>query len=39
MRRRQRGAEVFTMSAIDLFASAMGAFLIITIVLMPDYHK
>ncbi len=27
------------MSAIDLFASAMGAFLIITIVLMPDYRK
>ncbi|MEM1412253.1 MAG: hypothetical protein AAGH19_07830 [Pseudomonadota bacterium] len=32
-------AEVFTMSAIDLFASAMGAFLIITIILMPDYRK
>lgn len=27
------------MSAIDLFASAMGAFLIITIILMPDYRK
>mgnify|MGYP006279658917 CR=1 FL=1 len=39
MRRQQRIAEVFTMSAIDLFASAMGAFLIITIILMPDYRK
>lgn len=27
------------MSAIDLFASAMGAFIIITIILMPDYQK
>jgi hypothetical protein len=27
------------MSAIDLFASAMGAFVIITIILMPDYQK
>jgi len=27
------------MSAIDLFASAMGAFMIITIILMPDYQK
>ncbi len=27
------------MSAIDLFASAMGAFIIISIILMPDYRK
>ena len=27
------------MSAIDLFASAMGAFIIISIILMPDYQK
>lgn len=39
MRRKPRSDEVFTMSAIDLFASAMGAFLIITIILMPDYRK
>jgi len=30
---------VFSLSAIDLFASAMGAFIIITIILMPDYQK
>ena len=30
---------MFSLSAIDLFASAMGAFIIITIVLMPDYQK
>lgn len=39
MRRRERATEVFTLSAVDLFASAMGAFLIITIILMPDYRK
>ena len=30
---------VYSLSAIDLFASAMGAFIIITIILMPDYQK
>lgn len=30
---------VYSMSAIDLFASAMGAFIIISIILMPDYQK
>ncbi len=30
---------MFSLSAIDLFASAMGAFIIITIILMPDYQK
>lgn len=39
MRTRQRNFEVFSLSAIDLFASAMGAFIIITIILMPDYQK
>lgn len=39
MRSRRRGFEVFSLSAIDLFASAMGAFIIITIILMPDYQK
>jgi hypothetical protein len=39
MRSRKRGFEVFSLSAIDLFASAMGAFLIISIILMPDYQK
>lgn len=39
MRMRRRNFEVYSLSAIDLFASAMGAFLIITIILMPDYQK
>lgn len=39
MRTRQRSFEVFSLSAIDLFASAMGAFIVITIILMPDYQK
>lgn len=37
--RRRRDYEVFSLSAIDLFASAMGAFLVITLILMPDYQK
>ena len=39
MRSRQRNFEVFSLSAVDLFASAMGAFIIIAIILMPDYQK
>ncbi len=39
MRTRLRNLGVFSLSAIDLFASAMGAFIIITIILMPDYQK
>lgn len=39
MRTRLRNFGVFSMSAVDLFASAMGAFIIITIILMPDYQK
>ena len=39
MRRRRLAFEVYSMSAIDLFASAMGAFVIIAIILMPDYQK
>ena len=39
MRSRRRSTEVYSLSAIDLFASAMGAFIIISIILMPDYQK
>ena len=35
----RRAMGVYSLSAIDLFASAMGAFIIITIILMPDYQK
>jgi hypothetical protein len=39
MRTRLRPLGVFSLSAIDLFASAMGAFIVITIILMPHYQK
>lgn len=39
MRSRRRETEVYSLSAIDLFASAMGAFIIISIIMMPDYQK
>jgi hypothetical protein len=39
MRTRMRNLGVYSLSAVDLFASAMGAFMIITIILMPDYQK
>ncbi len=39
MKSRLRSFGVFSLSAIDLFASAMGAFIIITIIMMPDYQK
>jgi hypothetical protein len=39
VRARRRNFEVYSLSAIDLFASAMGAFIIISIILMPDYQK
>ena len=39
MRSRRRNFEVYSLSAIDLFASAMGAFIVISIILMPDYQK
>ena len=39
MRTRLKSFGVFSLSAIDLFASAMGAFIVISIILMPDYQK
>lgn len=38
-RRASREIEIFSLSAIDLFAAAMGAFALLTIVLMPFYQK
>lgn len=38
-RRPSREIEIFSLSAIDLFAAAMGAFALLTIVLMPFYQK
>lgn len=39
MRTRLKSFGVFSLSAVDLFASAMGAFIVICLVLMPDYQK
>ncbi|MEW8437515.1 MAG: vWA domain-containing protein [Candidatus Thiodiazotropha taylori] len=39
MRRPNRSLEVFSLSALDLFASALGAFIIISIMLFPYYGK
>ena len=39
MKRRSREINIFNISALDLFASAMGAFIIIAIVLYPYYMK
>ena len=35
MKQRAREIEVFSMSAIDLFAAAMGAFALLAIILLP----
>jgi hypothetical protein len=39
MRSIRRNERIYSLSAVDLFASAMGAFIIIAIILMPDYQK
>ena len=39
MKKRPRDIEIFSLSSIDLFAAAMGAFALLTIVLMPYYQK
>lgn len=39
MRRKDRELNIFSMSALDLFASAMGAFILVMLVLMPFYLK
>ncbi len=37
MRKRNRNLEIFSLSAIDLFASTLGAFVIVTAILIPYY--
>ena len=39
MKIRSREINVFSMSALDLFASALGAFILIAIVLMPYFLR
>ena len=37
MKQRNREINIFNMSALDLFASALGAFILITIILLPFF--
>lgn len=39
MKRRSRELNLFNMSALDLFASGMGAFIVIAVILFPYYLK
>lgn len=39
MRRRNRTIEIFSISALDLFASALGAFILVTMILFPYYGQ
>ncbi len=39
MKRPSREINIFSMSALDLFASAMGAFILLTVILFPYYQK
>ena len=39
MRRPDRTINIFSVSALDLFASAMGAFIILTLILVPFYRN
>lgn len=39
LRRRRRHIEIFSISALDLFASALGAFILVTIILFPYYGE
>jgi hypothetical protein len=39
MRRPLRNIEIFSMSVLDMFASALGAFIIIAVILFPYYNN
>lgn len=39
MRRPLRNIEIFSMSVLDMFASALGCFIIISVLLFPYYNK
>jgi len=39
MRRPSRNIEIFSMSVLDMFASALGAFIMVAIILFPYYQK
>ena len=37
MKRKSRELSIFSMSALDLFASALGAFILISVVMFPYF--
>src|SRR6202035_684926 len=39
MRRPNRNIEIFSMSVLDLFAAALGAFILVSVILFPNYMK
>ncbi len=39
MTRRNRDIEIFSLSALDLFASAMGVFVLLSVMMLPFYFK
>lgn len=39
MKKKDRTVEVFSLSALDLFASAMGAFVLVSVIMLPYYYK
>lgn len=39
MKKRNRDINVFSLSAIDLFCSGMGAIMVLTVILMPYYQR
>lgn len=39
MKRGRKSVEVFSMSALDLFASGLGAFILLAVLLFPYYNK
>lgn len=39
MKKRNNNVEIFSTSALDLFASAMGAFIVIAVILFPYYRN
>ena len=39
MRRPRRNIEIFSMSVLDMFASALGAFIMVSVILFPYYKE
>jgi len=39
VRRPNRNIEIFSMSVLDLFAAALGGFILIAVILFPNYQK